>query len=50
MSMQVAPPGGDVTVQVGNAVDNRHGIHSGRHGPFHQSSKFQVLKKTAGAY
>jgi hypothetical protein len=26
MSMQVTPPGGDVTVQVGDAVDDWHGI------------------------
>src|SRR6185312_9748356 len=35
MSMQVAPPGGDVAVQVGDAVNNWHGILHAARGPFH---------------
>jgi hypothetical protein len=35
MSMQIASPGGDVAVQVGDAVNNWHGILHAARGPFH---------------
>ncbi len=33
VGMQVAPPGGDIGMQVGDAVDDRHGPSSGERRP-----------------